>query len=155
MAAEDTDKLKAMYDAAFSAVRAWVDSRYRIFQFCAILTVGSLTLGFDKSLLQSPQDPVPGVFLCILNFFVACIGLRTEFNNRKYNILYFDTMNEIEAKLNKDGNGEILLEKGGPFTRGRTAMKSSWIRRLPNVDQSHMGFYLLLMCTWIVLLCRL
>jgi hypothetical protein len=152
---DNAGNLKTMYEAGFTAVKAWIDSRYRIFQFCAVLTVGSLTLGFDKQLLLSPPDPIPGIFLCILNFFVAAIGLRTELSNRIYNVPYFNLMNEIEAILNKDSDGKDILKEGGPFTRGREAMKSSFVGKMPNLDRFHMGFYILLMVTWIVLLFRL
>lgn len=152
---ENIENLKVMYSAAFDAVKAWVDSRYKMFQFCAIITVGSLTLGFDKKLLLSPSDPIPGIFLCILNLFVAAIGLRTEINNRKYNILYFDVMNEIEAELNKNEDGKDVLQEGGPFTRGRRARSATWIRKLPNIDQFHVIFYGLMMLIWAVLLCRI
>jgi hypothetical protein len=152
----DTDRLKAMYDAGFSAAKTWIDSRYRALQFCAVLTVGSLTLGFDKRLLLSPSDPFPGAFLCILNFFVAFIGLRTEISNRTYNVQYFNALNEIESKLNQSSDGSsLLLPEGGPFVRGRNTMRASWVNKIPNVDRLHMAFYTLLMAGWAALLGRL
>lgn len=152
---EEIARLKCFYEAGFNAVKTWVDSRYRVFQFCAALTVGSLTLGFGKGLLQSRGDVTPGVILCALNLFVAFVGLRTEWSNRTYNVAYFNALNEIEGMLNERADGTSLLEKGAPFTRGRQTMKASWIGKLPSVDRLHMTFYVILMVAWGLLLWKL
>ncbi len=140
-----------MYDSSFTAIKSWIDSLYRIFQFCSILTVGSLTLGFDKGLLGVGLGPgasshaassgaaIPGVFLCLLNLLTAIIGLRTELSNRIYNVASFEVLAELDAEINQNTNGEKILEAGGPFTRPRDAMGSSWVRKTPNVDQLHMA----------------
>ncbi len=124
LSGEKISRLTAMYNAAFTAVKTWIESRYKMFQFAAILNVGALTLGFDKGLLKPGDDPIAGIFLVAVNLLVAIIGLRTEFSNRVYNVSYFKTLNEIERKINGENENEQekpLLEDGGPFKQGGPA----------------------------------
>jgi hypothetical protein len=154
MTDQDLQKLRAMYDAAFSAIKTWIDSRYRMFQFVCVLAVGSITLGLQALSNGGASSRWVGLGLSLVNLLAALIGLRTELSNRVYNVASFAVLNDIEQRLNQDAVGQPLISGGGPFTRPREKMHASWVAKTPNVDYLHMLFYVSLFIFWFVLAIR-
>jgi hypothetical protein len=154
MTDQDLQKLLAMYDAAFNAIKNWIDSRYRMFQFASVLAVGSITLGLQSHSIGGHSSRLVVAGLSAVNLLTALIGLRTELSNRVYNVASFAVLNDIEQLLNKDAAGLPLIPNGGPFTRPREKMHSSWVAKTPNVDYLHMIFYASLLLFWVVLMIR-
>ena len=136
--------LKLQYEEGARIIRYWIECRYKILQFIGYFNAAVLTIGFSQGVILAADEAFAGAALCLLSFFVAFMGLATEFSTASYNYGYFEAMRKIEDRLQQRGLTGII-------THGRDTIAGSRFHRLLPVHRAHKIFYAFLMMFWTAL----
>jgi hypothetical protein len=143
-----SEYLKMQYEEGARIIRHYIDCRYKILQFAGYYNAAVLTVGAAQGLLFTDTHVLHGLALSILSFFVALMGLATEYSTASYNYGYFETLREIEKAMAGIHNDIPPVSDGGVITHSRETIKGNWFHNILPVHRAHKLFYSLLSVFW-------
>ena len=125
-------------------IRYLIERRFKMLQFIGFYHAAVLTFAVSKDIIFNVQDPMRGIPVCILSFFIALLGFATEFAGEKYSYGYFRIIQKTNKKLQKMGFNVIGI------SHGKAESDNQFLPRLP-ADRACVFFYLFLIIFWVVI----
>ncbi len=127
------------------AIRCWIGRRYKILQIIGCYNAAVLTFVVSKQFILNAADPILGISVCIVSFFIALLGFSAEFSTAPNKVHWFRVPLLLKNEL-----GEIDFK--GLFERGMRFESNKHLPPKIPVHRERRFFYLFLMIFWVLLL---
>ncbi len=138
------DYFALQFDEGAKVIRYLIERRFKVLQFIGFYHTAVLTFAVSKDIIFDVQDPMRGIPVCILSFFVALLGFATEFAGEKYGYGNFRVIRKINKKIEKMGFNVV-----GTSNR-KSETDKQILPKLP-ADRACVFFYLFLIIFWVVI----
>jgi len=125
-------------------LRYLIERRFKMLQFIGFYHAAVLTFAVSKDIIFNVQDPIRGIPVCILSFFVALLGFATEFAGEKYSCGYLRVIRKTNKKLEKMGFNIF-------DTSNRNLETDKQILPKLPADRVCVFFYLFLIIFWVAI----